>query len=81
MHYIDVFLFCASTQEEALRIRDVVLHDIMELGLAPNFKKSMGVPAQRVKFLGFVLDSKTMHMSRFWVEKGAWKRRENVSFF
>ena len=34
----------------------------MELGLAPNVKKSMGVLAQRVKFLGFILDSNTMHM-------------------
>ena len=31
IHYIGDFRFCASTQEEALRIRDVVLHDIIEL--------------------------------------------------
>ena len=38
------------------------MKDIVALGLAPNFKKTMGVPGKRVKFLGFILDSNTMHM-------------------
>ena len=38
------------------------MKDIVALGLAPNFKKTMGVPGRRVKFLGFILDSMEMHM-------------------
>ena len=34
----------------------------MELGLAPNFKKTMGVAAKRCKFLGFIIDSEPMQM-------------------
>ena len=38
------------------------MKDIVALGLAPNFKTTMGVPGRRVKFLGFILDSMEMHM-------------------
>ena len=34
----------------------------MELGLAPNFKKTMGVAVKRCKFPGFIIDSETMWM-------------------
>ena len=52
LHYIDDFIFCCATQEEADALRTKALQGIMELGLAPNFKKTMGVAAKRYKFLG-----------------------------
>ena len=52
LHYIGDFIFCCATQEEADALRTKALQGIMELGLAPNFKKTMGVAAKRYKFLG-----------------------------
>ena len=60
--YIDDFLFSCSSKEEVLRARDIIVKDIVALGLKPNFKKTTGVPGRRVKFLGFILDSMEMHM-------------------
>ena len=38
------------------------LADLIELGLAPSFKKMMGLASTRVKFLGFIIDSELMRM-------------------
>ena len=38
IHYIDDFAFFCATKAEAEALRKEVLADIMELGLAPNFK-------------------------------------------
>ena len=54
--------FCCATQAEADELRTKAPHGIMELGLTPNFKKTMGVAAKRCKFLGFIIDSETMRM-------------------
>ena len=62
LHYMDDFLFCAKSHEEAVKIREMVLADLIELGLAPSFKKTMGAPSRRVKFLGFIVDSELMRI-------------------
>ena len=64
IHYMDDLLFSAPTQEECDRIRKVVLHDIIELGMAPSWGKTMGCASKRVKFLGIIVDSEEM---RFFV--------------
>ena len=60
--YMDDILFAAQSLTEAHRIRERVLADLIELGLAPSFKKTMGMPSRRVKFLGFIVDSELMRM-------------------
>ena len=60
IHYMDDLLFSAPTQEECDRIRKVVLKDIIELGMAPSWGKTMGTASKRVKFLGVIVDSEEM---------------------
>ena len=59
---MDDFLVCAKSVEEADRVREVILADLIELGLAPSFKKTMGLASTRVKLLGFIIDSELMRM-------------------
>jgi len=58
--YIDDFIFAATSAEECERIRDVVLQDLVWLGLATSYGKSMAKASQRVMFLGLLVDSVAM---------------------
>jgi len=64
IHYMDDLLFSASSQEECDRIKGIVLKDLVELGMAPSWAKTMGYATQRVKFLGVIVHSKLM---RFFI--------------
>jgi hypothetical protein len=69
VHLLDDFLFCAATVEEACVMRDKIIAECEALGLYISWKKAVLTPSQRVKFIGFVIDSLAM---RFHVpgEKG-----------
>lgn len=54
---MDDFVFFASSMEEALRIRGIILADLEKLGWRLSVEKSQLVPAQIIKHLGFVLCS------------------------
>lgn len=62
VHYLDDLLFCVASEEEAERVRDMVLRDLQHLGLAPSWKKTMATAARRVRFLGFIVDSEAMRI-------------------
>jgi hypothetical protein len=55
--YIDDLIFFASSREEALRVRALVLRDLQDLGLFINLKKSMLEPGTMVTYLGMVFCS------------------------
>lgn len=55
--YIDDFVFFASSMEEALRFRRIIMEDLERLGWRWSVEKSQWVPAQIIKHLGFVLCS------------------------
>lgn len=55
--YIDDLLFAASSMEEALHVRDIVLADLARYGLLLNADKAQLTPAQAVRFLGYTIDT------------------------
>lgn len=55
--FIDDFLFFADSLEEAMRIRSLVLADLLGLGLSVSVEKSQLKPGQIITHLGFVLCS------------------------
>lgn len=55
--YIDDFVFFASSMEEALRFRAIVLEDLRKLGWRLSVEKSQLNPAQIIRHLGFILCS------------------------
>lgn len=61
--YVDDLLFIASSRQAALALRKLVLGDVGASGLHVNWKKSVLEPTQRIKFLGFLVDSRDMHLS------------------
>lgn len=61
--YVYDLLFIASSREEALQLREKVLADLQASGLHVNWEKSVLAPSQRIKFLGFMVDSTTMNLS------------------
>ena len=65
LHYITLhYMLLHYIVLEYITLTYIVLHDIMYLGLAPNWKKVIWDPVQRLKFLGFIVDSVQM---RFFV--------------
>ena len=61
--YIDDFIFfLGSDLKKALEIKEWILETLLNLGLSINVKKSSLVPSSRVKFLGFIVDSKKMRL-------------------
>ena len=52
-NYIDDFLFAAATREEALRLRDQVLRDMIRFGWFISFSKSLLEPGQLAAYIGF----------------------------
>jgi hypothetical protein len=58
--YLDDWLLCSHSQEQAvLEITQLLAH-ITRLGLSVNFSKSRLTPSQSVRFLGLTLDSRSM---------------------
>lgn len=55
--FIDDFVFFASSLEEALGIRDLVLDDLRRMGWRVSVEKSLLKPGQIIVHLGFVLCS------------------------
>ncbi|XP_013877945.1 uncharacterized protein LOC106527568 [Austrofundulus limnaeus] len=58
--YLDDWLICAPTKDQATADTLKVLSHIDRLGLRVNWEKSNFVPSQEVTFLGIVLNSLTM---------------------
>ena len=55
--YLDVWLFLASSRSLVLQALETVLQLCQELGVVVNWEKSSLTPAQRVVYLGVLLDS------------------------
>ena len=64
VHLLDDFLFAADSPGEAELLRDMVIKECEDLGLFISWKKAVLTPTQRIRFLGFVVDSLAM---RFYV--------------
>ena len=61
--YIDDFIFFLGPDlEVALGLKDWIMEALLKLGLSINVKKSSLMPSLRVKFLGFIIDSKKMRL-------------------
>ena len=61
--YLDDMLIMASSKEEARAHLATAMHLLTALGFILNLDKSVLTPTQRVIFLGFCLDSRTMLIS------------------
>lgn len=60
--YLDDFLIIARTKEECMYFLNCLIKLVRELGFSVAWDKIEG-PSQRLKFLGIILDSKTLHIS------------------
>jgi hypothetical protein len=60
MIYIDDILIIGSSKEECSRATKETIQLLQELGLRVNFEKSSLVPAQRLVYLGFEIDTADM---------------------
>ncbi|KAK7895505.1 hypothetical protein WMY93_020830 [Mugilogobius chulae] len=60
MPYLDDWLICASTREQAIRDTQTVLIHLQRLGLRVNLAKSNVNPSQDTVFLGMALNTATM---------------------
>lgn len=58
--YLDDWLVCAPTQEQAHSDTSLLLRHVLQLGLTVNYAKSSLIPSQQVTFIGIVLNSLTM---------------------
>ena len=61
--YLDDWLICSQSREEALRDVESLVSHITSLGLTVNHGKSSLVPRQQTAFLGMHLDSRSMTAS------------------
>jgi hypothetical protein len=61
--YLDDWLIWAETKEEAKRATDIAVEFMNNLGLRINIKKSVLTPVQKLKYLGFILNSKTQEIT------------------
>ena len=62
-HYLDDWRIQANSREAVLQALETVLSLCRELGIVVNPAKSNFVPAQRVQYLGTVLDALTFRAS------------------
>ena len=58
--YLDDLILLARSAEEAMKQTQEMTKHLVELGFAINWKKSAPWPAQKVSYLGLVLDTRTM---------------------
>ncbi|XP_029441848.1 LOW QUALITY PROTEIN: uncharacterized protein LOC115081559 [Rhinatrema bivittatum] len=61
--YLDDWLVCAPTQEQAHNDTALLLNHVSHLGLTVNFAKSSLVPSQQTTFIGIAINSLTMTAS------------------
>ncbi len=61
--YLDDWLLCAPSREQAIEQTSLLISHVTQLGLKVNFSKSQLVPCQSVKCIGILLDSKLMKAS------------------
>ncbi|KAL2095316.1 hypothetical protein ACEWY4_010035 [Coilia grayii] len=61
--YLDDWLLCAATPEQAMADTSRLLRHVTELGFKVNWEKSCLTPAQSVNFIGMHLDSRTMRVT------------------
>jgi hypothetical protein len=61
--YLDDMLIMAGSKEEARRHLATAMHLLTALGFIINLNKSVLTPTQKVVFLGFCLDSRTLLIS------------------
>ena len=60
--YLDDILVMAEGRETLRRHLSEVAETLSKLGFVINTKKSIFEPTQEIEFLGFIVDSKTMHL-------------------
>ena len=60
LRYLDNLLILASSREEALLARDVLLNLCRQLGILINFVKSHFSPIQSATYLGMVIESSSL---------------------
>ena len=63
LRYLDDWLILASSKEDCIRARDLVLDLCKELGIIVNMEKSSLIPEQEMKYLGMVINSGTLRAS------------------
>lgn len=63
--YIDDGLWAASSLEDALKLREVVLKDLATFGLIVNQAKAQVEPSQAVRFLGHIVDTSSSEVRLF----------------
>ncbi|GJP70393.1 hypothetical protein CLOP_g1341, partial [Closterium sp. NIES-67] len=61
--YVDDILFISATRTKALHNRSIIIADLAATGFVVNFKKSQLAPAQSLKFLGLLMDTRTTTFS------------------
>jgi hypothetical protein len=61
--YLDDFLFWTTSYESAVLAIDKIKDIFKSLGLRYSEPKSVLIPTKRIKFLGFILDSRTQEIS------------------
>lgn len=61
--YLDDCLLIGRNLEECENNIQVTINTFKSLGLELNYKKSQIIPAQKARYLGFILDSSTMNIS------------------
>ena len=63
MKYLYDFLILGKTLEETILSRETAIYLLQNLGFVINLKKSVLYPAQRIEFLGMIIDSVEMTVS------------------
>ena len=63
LNYLDDWLLCSPSREQAAKDTSLLLRHIRELGLVVNEKKSHLSPSQDVVFVGMAIDSSLMRAS------------------
>ena len=63
MRYLDDWLIMATSKEECLRAREVTIKLCADLGIVINREKSSLEPSQEMKYLGMIINSRTLKAS------------------
>lgn len=61
--YIDDYLICSRSREQAIKDSEVVVNHLTELGFTINLEKSHLEPAQFIEYLGLRIDSISYRMA------------------
>ena len=63
LRYLDDWLVLASSKEECLRARELVMNLCRELGIVINMEKSSLTPSQEIIYLGMIINSQILRAS------------------